>query len=543
METGVDNFEAEIKQAFLDEAGQLLVEADQLFLKLESDVAGADALDPILRVAHNLKGSAQAVGFRELGDLAHAFEAFVLKLRESGRFREPDAVDLMLACNDRLKDWVMALRMDPAFRLEDPELEARMRDFDSTGIAAQTAVATASRAQRQQPRLPDSAPDTLRVSVARLEGLLNDVGELVILQAVLKQQKHLVESPLLQRTIEELAKVTRSIQGTSMKLRMVSLERLFGKLNRALRDASRSVGKPIELAMSGEETEIDRRIVDQLSDPLVHLIRNAVDHGIEPEAERLAAGKPPSGTVGISAYRQGGRFVIEVRDDGRGLDPARLRAKAVEKGLVPDGSALTEKESIDLIFMAGFSTKVVATEVSGRGVGMDVVKTNIEFLKGEIEVDSVPGQGTCFRLKLPLTLAIIDGLVVRLASGDRFVIPLSQIDELVEVGKDQVERPGRSQELLRLRDEAIPLYRLDGIVVRDRPVCKGGPKAVAVICRDTRGRRAFLVESILGQQQVVIKQLGKDLGELPGVSGSAILGDGRPALILDLEQLMKRRAA
>jgi two-component system chemotaxis sensor kinase CheA len=381
-----------------------------------------------------------------------------------------------------------------------------------------------------------SEDESIRVSLRRLEDLINNVGELVILQTVLNQHRHLIESSLLNRTISQLAKITKDIQDTSMSLRMVPLKQSFQKMQRIVRDTSKVLGKEIHFELIGEHTELDKTVVDQLGDPLVHLIRNAVDHGIESADDRIAAGKPAAGNVSLSAAHKGGKIVIEIKDDGKGLDPVKLKNSAIEKGILKPNQAISDKDAIHLIFAAGFSTKKEVTEVSGRGVGMDVVKTNIEKkLGGEIQLETELGKGSTFRIVLPLTLAIVDGMVIR-SGTDRYIVPLAQVHESLQPQASDVHSVSGLGEVLSLRGEELPLIRLTQVLGRkseDRPASE----CIAIVVRNGEAPFSMLVDDILGQQQIVIKQLGGEVRNLKGVTGGAILGDGKAALILDLNEI------
>lgn len=392
-----------------------------------------------------------------------------------------------------------------------------------------------------------TSEESIRVSLSRLEKLLDFVGEMVILQTVLREQANKENSLLIRRTVHQLGKVTKEIQDLSMSMRMVPLKQTFQKMQRIVRDTSKALGKQVNLVIEGEETEVDKTVLENLGDPLVHLIRNAVDHGIETPDERAAKGKSQAGTLTLRAFHQSGKLLIEITDDGAGIDGARLLKKAIEKGILKPGATLSEKESVHLIFAAGFSTKTEVTDVSGRGVGMDVVKTNIEKLQGEIQVETKVGSGTVFRIVLPLTLAIIDGMVVRLGE-DRFVIPLSHVHESMKVRPGDLHQTTGAGEVLQLRGETLPIFRLHQLIGKKSSAkveLDKNADQIAIIVRSQSQPFAALVDDIIGQHQVVIKKLGLELQQLKGMSGSAILGDGRPALILELPELIQsqRRTA
>jgi two-component system chemotaxis sensor kinase CheA len=576
----MDDFEKELKVGFLEEASQLLVDAEQCFLALETNPQDGAMLDKIFRLAHNLKGSSKAVGFEDIGVFTHRFESFLLKVKNGEISVGTSVISLLLVCNDHIRMMVDTLKADLDARVDSSELidriEAACRGESSesapepeAGVEAQSEeifeapspeeielirLVNHSLVPPEQPSgmnssvppagsaptpTPASAPEeSIRVSLSRLEKLINSVGELVILQTVLREQSFNSHSHLLRKTIHQMGKVTKEVQDISMSLRMVPLRQTFQKMQRIVRDTAGTLGKRVALSTAGDDTELDKTVLESISDPLVHLIRNACDHGIESPASRLERGKPENGTVHLSAYHQSGKLVIEVRDDGGGIDGARLTAKAIEKGILKPGTVLSEEDAVHLIFHPGFSTKSEVTEVSGRGVGMDVVKTNIEALQGEVQVQTELGKGTVFRVVLPLTLAIIDGMVVR-NEGCRFVIPLAHVHETLKPGLEDVKASSTIGEVLLLRGENLPLYRLNVLLGRKKAVAKAAHEQIAMVIRYAGQPFAVLVDDILGQQQVVIKEVGSEIQNLSWMSGSAILGDGKPAIIIEMNELVK----
>lgn len=594
----MDDLERELKVGFLDEAEQMLADAEQCFLSLETASSDQSIIDQIFRLAHNLKGTSRAVGFMNLAEFTHVFESLLLKIKSKEIQIERGLVDLLLKCNDHLKVCVQLLKMDlngvvdhtelvtqlqavidgKASVSQSPAIEATLpieaSEFPSADdpqfgetavvevdpfadlapIVAQSVHQSVAKAiveaevkpvaetAKTAPKAAAPADENIRVSLSRLEKLMNNVGELVILQTVLTQQKHMIPSPLLQRTISHLGKVTKEIQDVSMSLRMVPLKPTFQKMQRIVRDTSAALSKEVVLHISGEESELDKTVLDHLGDPLVHLVRNAVDHGLETTEERVAAGKPRQGNVSLNAYHQGGHIVIEVRDDGKGMDADRLRAKALEKGILRPGQTITDKEAYFLIFHPGFSTKAEVTDISGRGVGLDVVKTNVDHLQGEIQLETVKGQGSRFLILLPLTLAIIDGMVVQVGS-ERYVVPITQVYESLQPQKEDLHHVTGMGDVLNLRGETIPIYRLGQVLRRPSKDPKPAFDSTAIIVRSGNKNFSILVDEILGQQQVVIKRLGTEIQNLRGISGSAILGDGRAALILDFVELIHRKEA
>jgi two-component system chemotaxis sensor kinase CheA len=375
--------------------------------------------------------------------------------------------------------------------------------------------------------------DTVRVPAERLDEMMDRVGELVIAQSRLKQLAASSSDIALRAVAEEIERLASEMRDTMMVVRMVPIAQLFGRFRRLIHDLARDTGKAIELSTEGEATELDKTVIERLADPLIHLIRNAADHGLETPEQRLAAGKPESGQVVLAARQSGAEVVITITDDGRGVDRARVRAKAEENGLIQPGQVLSDNELLQLIFAPGFSTAAAITNLSGRGVGMDVVKKTIEGLRGAIEIASTPGEGSVVSLRIPLTLAIIDGLLVRVGTG-RYVIPLASVEECVELSVEQdVRSTGRN--LITLRDQLVPFIRLRQMFATG---LEPDPHQKIVVVSTGQDRVGLVVDQILGDHQTVIKALSAFHAEVGAFSGATILGDGGVALILDIAHLV-----
>ena len=382
-----------------------------------------------------------------------------------------------------------------------------------------------------------SVAQDIRVDVGKLDGLVDMVGELVIAQALVCNDPDVkaIESPRFYRNMSQLSRITSELQKIAMAMRMVPIRNTFQKMSRLVRDLAKKSGKEVSLRMEGEETEIDRNMVEEIHDPLVHMIRNSMDHGVEPADVRAGQGKTPFGTVTLRAFHQGGYVVLAVEDDGRGIDPGKVLAKARERGLVAEDATLSEQETFALLFEPGFSTAEKVTDISGRGVGMDVVRKNVEKLRGTIEIKSRLGHGSIFSIKIPLTLAIIDGIVVRVGK-ERYVIPANIVVESLRPLKEDHFTVEHQGELIRVRGDLLPLVRLGRIL--DVPGAGTDPfNAIAVVVEHDKGKRALLVDELLGKQEVVIKSLGGGVAAVRGISGGAIMGDGRVGLILDVAGL------
>jgi two-component system chemotaxis sensor kinase CheA len=403
---------------------------------------------------------------------------------------------------------------------------------------AESAVAPASGSAPVAGGALRSGPSTVRVSTHKLDSLMDVVGELVIVQSqLLESARHLVEgNTALQRNLAQVSRITKELQHTSMALRMIPVKSTFQKMERLARDLARDCGKKVQFVTEGEDTELDRTVVEEIGDPLVHMVRNSLDHGIEPADARLAAGKPEAGRVTLKAYHLGSNIVLELSDDGKGIDPDRVLAKARANGLVAEGQSLTREEIFQLIFLPGFSTAEKVTAISGRGVGMDVVRRNIERLRGKIELESRLGAGSRFRIVLPLTMAIIDGLVVKVG-GDRFILPTTSVKMAYRPARESLSTVQGRGEVLDHRGKILPLHRLHEKF--SIPAAVRDPWEGIVVVVESSGRTSgLLVDEMVSKQEVVIKNLGGLMQGLPGVAGGAILGDGHIALILDPASLL-----
>ena len=382
---------------------------------------------------------------------------------------------------------------------------------------------------------------SIRVDTGKIDTLINMVGELVITQSMLSlvgEQFDISKLDQLKNGLSQLERHTRELQESVMNIRMLPISFVFSRFPRLVHDLSTKLGKNIELVMVGENTEVDKTVVELLSDPLVHLVRNSLDHGIEMPEDRIASGKPETGTITLEAYHRGGNIVIEVRDDGKGLNKEVLRTKAIEKGLIEEDAVLTDKQTFELIFMAGFSTAEKLTDVSGRGVGMDVVRRNIQSLGGNIEISSELGKGSTIAIFLPLTLAILDGQSI--AVGDeRFIVPLGSIIESVVIDKSMINRVVGKGETFRLREEYLPIVRMHEIFDVKTAQAKELTEGLIVVVDGQGMRCGLFVDDLLGQQQVVIKSLEANYRKVEGVSAATILGDGSVALILDIPGLVR----
>jgi two-component system chemotaxis sensor kinase CheA len=380
----------------------------------------------------------------------------------------------------------------------------------------------------------------VKLDTAKLDALIDLVGELVIAQSMVVQDPSIqsLDSRTLARSLRQLSRTTSELQRNAMSLRMVPVRAAFQKMTRLVRDIGAQQKKQVQLLLEGEETELDRNIVEKLGDPLVHMIRNAVDHGLESPQERVANGKPALGTVRLSASHQRGGILIRIQDDGRGLNADKILAKGIERGLVAPNAELTESEIYNLIFMPGFSTAEAITDLSGRGVGMDVVKRNIESLRGKVEISSVLGKGSSFTILLPLTLAIIDGLLVGVGN-DRYIIPTISVRESFRPKPGMVTTIHERGAVVSVRGKQTPVLRLGQYLGTSGIKAKTDDEGIIIVVESGDAMRGILVDELIGKQEVVIKSLGETFKDQNLLAGAAVLGDGSVGLILDVDTLVK----
>lgn len=540
----------EMVQEFLVEAREHLSNVETGVLSLEREPEDAEALNAVFRSFHTIKGLAAFLGASAIQELAHETEN-VLDLARSGKIvLSPELIDLILRSADEL---TKCLNLAAAGKLSEiPRCDRRLLESlagvaqrETVNAPIDTAAPAPAAGNSEAPaagesRAPAAGRDrqqesVLRVDTAKLEYLIDMVGELVIAEAVVRHDPAVAQSqdPLLSRNLKQLARVVQEVQKTSMSMRMVSVGSLFRKMNRLIRDLSRKSGKAAELITVGDDVELDRSIVEALADPMVHMIRNSMDHGLEMPEERRKAGKPEQGAVRLKALHDAGDIVIELSDDGRGLDTARILAKAKRLGLVGEHDQPDEDSIFKLIFEPGFSTADKVSDLSGRGVGMDVVKKQIQKLRGSITIRSVPGKGCTFLLRLPLTLAIIDGLVVGVGS-QRYILPMFAVREMFSPGPDTFVTLENRVEAALFRDKLLPVIRLSRLLESRSADREGG---VLIVAEGRDQLYCIAVDQLIGKQEVVIKSLGNTYRDIPAISGGSILGDGRVGLIIDVNSL------
>jgi len=562
-----EGFDDDMAELFCAESQDLLQEVEQGVLVLERNPADAPSIDVVFRAFHTFKGNAGVLKLGVLQRLTHELESVLDAARRGTLVLGREAIDLILAGADVLRRYVAEALAQLAGHdrgrsvpLPIPELITRVQRLLHDRAPAPAAPAPPAVAAPAEPAVaapapaaaapatsatPVAAPGSVRVDTQKLDGLIDLVGELVVAQSMVVQNPELsgLGSAELSRCLGQLRGITSDLQRTAMSLRMVPIGGTFRRMARLVRDLGVELGKEIDLRLEGEETELDRTLVEELADPLVHMIRNSADHGIEPPAARVSAGKPAAGTITLRAFHQGGFIVIKIEDDGRGLSAGRIRAKAVERGLVQPDEPLERGEILDLIFRPGFSTAEQITGLSGRGVGMDVVRRGIEGIRGKVEVASVEGHGTTFTLSVPLTLAIIEGLIVGVGN-QRYIVPTLSVRESFRFMPAAVKTIQGRGEMVEVRGRLTPILRLGphlGVAGSAAPAA--APEGIVVVVESGQDCRCLLVDDLLGKQEVVIKSLGDMFRGRTAFAGAAILGDGRVGLILDVNALVKLKSA
>ena len=579
-------------EEFITESRDLIAGAEAALLELETDPKNTEALNIVFRAFHTVKGTSGFLGLDHISKLAHGAESFLSRIRDKEirciggyadlAFRSVDMLkDLIkivqdalgggpMAAPDGLDDLTALLAEPEAAGIfegiygeagETAEMPPRLGDILVTQgkadreemeavvadqadqpvgmavvrskIASLTEVGRALREQRSMAGTELVAESSVRVRTDRLDRLIEMVGELVIGHSMVAQDETVNSGNCLelQRKVNHTDKIVRQVQDLSMSMRMVQLKATVHKIARLVRDLARRREIIINFIPIGEDTEIDRNMVDLINDPLVHLVRNAVDHGIEPLHERERNGKPREGTLLLKAYHSGGNVVVEISDDGRGLDHDKIIEKAIAKGLIQSGQSMSDSEIISLIFQPGFSTADKVTDISGRGVGLDVVQKAVETLRGRVDVSSELGKGCTFSVRLPLTMAITDGMLVKVGN-QRYILPIINIDMSFRPNADALSTVAGRGEVVVFNGKVIPIFRLHRLF-NIKEAVEDPTRGLLIIIGEGNQRCALLVDELVGQQQVVAKSLGNGIGKVQGISGGAILGDGRVGLILD----------
>ena len=530
----------ELLPDFIMESHECIAGSEAALLRLEDEPDDVEAINTVFRAFHTVKGTSAFLGLARLTAFAHEAESLLSRVREREIAYTRSCADLALRSVDMLKELLasveVALAGDGVLPTPDGyhELLHALAQYDPTNVMPSVPIKTA--VATKTPRVESGNDATIRVRTDRLDRLIDMVGELVIAQSMIAGDE-LVSTGTrhaLHRKVTHASKIVRELQALSMSMRMVPLRTTFQKLTRVVRDTAVKAGKEVQFITDGNDVEIDRTLADVLGDPLVHMVRNAVDHGVEGPDERVRAGKAREGVVRLSAYHASGNVIVELVDDGRGLHREKLVQKAIEKGLIESDKGMSDSDVYALIFAPGFSTAETLTDLSGRGVGMDVVRRNLESIRGRVDIRSSPGNGTTFSIRLPLTLAVTDGMLVRVGA-ERFVVPLTNIHMSFRPEPSMLSTVAGKGEVVLLRGALMPIVRLHRLFdVAD--AIESPLDGLLMIVGDGDRRSALLVDELLGQQQVVAKTLGAALGKVPGVSGGAILGDGRVGLILDVNE-------
>ncbi len=526
--------------SFLVESEEGLDVMEQVLVQMESHPSDPELLHTIFRVAHSIKGNATSLALTELAGFAHVVEDLLDVFREQHALPSADLISLLLKAVDELRAMVATAKDRPpeltpqqqSLRKEIAhEVERRsQRVMNANGVQGESTSGV------KFDTLPSANHRTLRADVDKLDHMLNLTGEIVIAQGRLRQMIEKLGSEQGRAVLEmhrEAERLYMDLQSEVMSIRMVSVGPLFRQFVRSVRDLARSHGKLARLEVIGGDVEVDTTVLELLKDPLLHLVRNAVDHGLEKPALRESQGKNPCGVIRLSASHSGGNIIVKLQDDGAGFDRARILEKARRVGLVSARDELRDQDIYNLVFQAGFSTAESVTDLSGRGVGLDVVRRNIDTLRGTVEIISTAGKGSSITIRLPLTLAIIEGFSVRVGS-EIFVVPLEHVTECVELPADQ--RNPEASGILSLRGNPVPYVRLRRAFSLSGEIPK---RENIVVVKINEFHAGIAVDELLGGMQAVVKPLGRAFRALPGIAGSTVLGDGRVALIIDVPSLLR----
>ena len=560
LKADLDN---EMAAEFIADAREQLENIEHGTLALEKNPLDQEVIHSLFRAFHTFKGNAGFMDLLAISQLAHALESLLDEARKNELQVTSIIIEVILKSRDTLKQYVDEIEAQVTGKkprgivhIPTAALKAAAKHIlhsnggggSGKSLEIKTpkptkpvpAAAAEEEAADSDPMVPGDAASVegpvlhaVKVATSKLDGLVDLAGELLIAQSLITQSMSSAETNrhALARNLDQLNRISKELQRTAMSMRMVPIRATFQKMHRLVRDIAADQGKSVHLVVEGEETEVDRTIVEKLADPLMHMIRNAVDHAIESPDRRVASGKPADGRLVLRAYHKSGNVVIEVEDDGMGLHRERIRDKAIKNGLLKNSAELEDRDLLNLILKPGFSTATTVTAISGRGVGMDVVQKNIAQLRGRIDIKSVTGQGTTFTLRLPLTLAIIDGLVLRVGS-ERYILPTLAVRESFHPKSCPITSLPGGAELAEIRKELIPLLRLRDHFQFKETSEATGPGILIVIESDGK-KRCLLADELIGKQEVVIKNLGEVFKTDPMVSGGAILGDGCVGLILD----------
>ena len=549
----------ELEKQFSEDIAFLLDDCEESFLNLSNEAKRPEELDKIFRVAHSIKGSASAIGLVTIAEFAHQVEDCLATLRDKPQLISAGVVSLLLQAVDEFRKYIGMLCEKKHLQWSADDLKVKIIQLNKilqSSDAAQAVAKISDNTVEKETSSKDSAPvhantnSAIKMDASRVDSVLNLVGELVVIKSQMLQaffdadSSNTKENALL--TLFE--KTVRELQDQAMGMRMTAIKPVFVRVQRIMRDLSISLDKPIDVMMEGEDLEVDRTMIDLLTDPLIHIVRNSLDHGIEPSAVRLAAQKPKSGTIRLCAKAAGGRVVIEISDDGAGISREKVLKRAIERNLVRAGvnpQALTDAEVYEFLFMPGFSTAEKVTDLSGRGVGLDVVKSNVHKLKGSVELTSTQGKGSTFKISLPLTTAITDG-VVAVVEGVQVILPIDEIVEIIDIRGKNVTKICDKHQIIKIRDSLIPIFQIgevirhSGMELTDFQIHESADirkSETVIIMRGSGEPFGIIVTALIGQNQVVVKPLGPTFESGNGLSGVAILGDGKLGLVLDIGRI------
>lgn len=546
-----EEFIRNLRSTFVQEANEFIEACEESFMSLEDPAQRTEALADIFRAYHTVKGSAATINCEDLASFAHAAEDCLAVFRKNPDALTAQASKILLHTNDMIR-----LRLGTIEKLpqNDPSWEtgevraallALIESVESQQDSGAQATPTFEFASPEgketglskSPDRPAHKPAlALKIDAARVDSVMDMVGELVVIKSQIAEGLAALQlDPRIRTLIGQLDKSVRELHERTLSMRMISLKSTFQKLQRAVKDVAGKLGKEVHFEVHGEDTEIDRAMVERIADPLMHLCRNSVDHGLEGKDDRVAKRKNPSGNLALRAFRKGETVVIEVQDDGRGIDKHAVVRKAIERGMLPkdsDPEKVPDREAFGLIFLPGFSTSAKITDISGRGVGLDVVKSNINAINGTIEIESRKGEGTLFRLGLPLTTAITDGIVVSV-SDKPYILPLETVIGFHETHSAHFVRIDPKTRLVKIKDIHYPYVRLGDFV----GVEQSGESGLIVLIEAMGKQLALLVDRVLGKTQVVLKPIGTGVGSTEGLGGAAVMGNGKVALIIDVSGL------
>jgi len=532
---------SQFRDLFIDEGQQYLQALNANLLILERDPHDADSLQAMFRAAHSLKGTAATMGYDTLADLAHAMEDLLHKVRSGSWRLDASMIDLLFAAIDALQSLLADAAAD---RLPTVDVGTVLNQLHHYTPESEPPLPSSEpfspilpepggKAPRPAQPVPDDLGRTtmIRVDVRHLDALLSIVTEMVIHRSLLNRLGQRYQLPDLSEALETHSRTLTQLRDAVLEMRMVPVSQVFDRFPRMVRDLLKAQGKEAQLIIAGADVEMDRTALEALNEPLVHLLRNAIDHGLESPAERLAAGKPPSGALRLVARREQDTVVMEVSDDGRGLDARQIAAVAVERGFVSaeEAAEMSQEQVLKMICHPEFSLSETVTAVSGRGVGMSVVKRQVERLRGSLQIETQVGRGSTFRLQLPIQLSLTDAILLRVGE-ERYALPMTDVEQIVEIDPTQVEVVG-SQQVLTLGDRVVPLRRLSEYM--HTPGSDPEPH-YALLMRHNGQIVGLGVDAVEGHEEIVVKPLPAALSGLPGLSGVTILGEGQPTLIVDV---------